>query len=95
MEIKPKDIKKMRKDPIVVSKTREILSRSVIDPQFRKELFENPVKFIKRFNLQEEEEEIILANLDDRMLKFIQSIDDKISLLSESVLCTNGPCGIA
>ena len=91
----PKDIKKMRKEPIIVSKTREILNRAVIDPQFREELFDNPMKFIKRFRLSGEEEKIILANLDDRMLKFIQSIDDKISLLSEAVLCTNGPCGIA
>ena len=85
----------MRKVPVVISKTRQILNRAVIDPQFRKELFDNHVKFIKRFNLREEEEQIVLANLDDRMLKFIQSIDDKISLLSESVLCTNGPCEIA
>jgi hypothetical protein len=94
--MEPKGIKEMRKDPIVVSKTREILNRAVIDPQFRKELFDNPKKSIKRFDLRGEEEEIILANLDERMLSFIQSIDDKISLLSEAVLCTNGgPCGIA
>jgi hypothetical protein len=93
--MEPSDIKKMRKDPIIVSKSREILNRAIIDPQFRKELFDNPTKTIKRFNLRGEEEEIILANLDERMLTFIQSIDDKISLLSEAVLCTNGPCGIA
>ena len=44
-------VKEMRKDPIVVSKTREILNRAVIDPQFRKELFDNPKKSIKRFDL--------------------------------------------
>ena len=93
--MEPSDIKKMRKDPIIVSKSREILNRAIIDPQFRKELFDNPRETIKRFDLREAEEEIILANLDERMLTFIQSIDDKISLLSEAVLCTNGPCGIA
>lgn len=93
--MKIEDIKRMKKDSITISKTREILNRAVIDQQFRKELFANPVKVIKNFNLQEEEEKMILANLDDRMLKFIESINDKISLLSESVLCTNGPCGIA
>lgn len=89
------DIKRMRKDPIIVSKTREIISRAVVDPIFRKELFCNPEKVIKLFNLEEEEQAFVLANLDDRMLRYIESIDDKISLLSESVLCSNGPCGIA
>lgn len=93
--MEPRDIKKMRKDPIVVSKSREILNRAIVDSQFRKELFDNPTTTIKRFNLREEEEEIILANLDERMLTFIKAIDDKISLLSEAVLCTAGPCGIA
>lgn len=89
------DIKRMKKNPIIVSKTREIINRVVIDPQFREELFDDPVKMIKKFNLDEEEEKILLANIDDRMLRFIRAIDDKISLLSEGVLCTNGPCGIA
>ena len=93
--MKEKGKKMTRNNPIVVSKTREILNRAVIDPRFREELFENPVKVIKRLDLREDEEKIILRNLDERMLRFIQSIDDKISLLSESVLCTNGPCGIA
>lgn len=90
-----KDFKKLRKDPLIVSKTKEILSRAVIDPRFRKELFDDPVKYVKRLNLKEEEEKFILLNLDERMRKFIEAIDDKIALLSESVLCTNGPCGIA
>lgn len=93
--MKPEEIKKCRKNPIVVSKLREILNRAIVDAQFRKELFDNPVKTIDRLNLSQEEKGAVLANLDGRMLKFIESIDDKISLLSESVLCTNGPCGIA
>jgi len=93
--VREKGAKCKKNNPIVVSKTREILNRAVIDPRFRDELFENPVKVIKQLDLKREEEEVILRNLDERMLRFIQSIDDKISLLSESILCTNGPCGIA
>ena len=93
--MKVDEIKKLRKDPIIASKLREILNRAVIDAQFRKELFEAPEKMVDRFDLSREEKANVLANLDSRMLRFIESIDDKITLLSESVLCTNGPCGIA
>ena len=93
--MKQEEIKKCRRNPIAVSKLREILNRAVVDAQFRKQLFENPIRLVERFDLSEEERVSVLVNLDDRMLRFIESIDDKISLLSESVLCTNGPCGIA
>ncbi len=83
-------------NPIIVSKKREILNRAVVDPIFRKELFSKPEEVIKQFNLSKEEEKLILSSLDKRMYKFLESIDDKISLLSESVLCGGGGgCGIA
>lgn len=86
----------MEKNPIIISKKREILNRAVIDPIFRKELFSSPEKVIKQFNLSKEEEKLILSNIDKRMYKFLESIDDQISLLSESVLCSGGGgCGIA
>jgi hypothetical protein len=85
----------MEKNLIVISKKREILNRAVVDPIFRKELFSRPEEAIKQFNLSEEEEKLILSSIDKRMYRFLESIDDKISLLSESVLCSGGGCGIA
>ena len=87
--------KPMKREPIVASKLREILNRAIVDQVFRKELFKDPDAVIARLSLTDSERENIASNIDKRMYKFLESIDDQISLLSESVLCSGGGCGIA
>ena len=82
-----------KRNPISASKLREILNRAVIDQSFRKELFEDPSALLKKMKLTDEEYKSLIVNFDKKMKRYIESIDEQINLLSESVLCSGGGCG--
>lgn len=83
-----------KRNPISASKLREILNRAVVDQSFRKDLFENPKVTLASMKLSKEEYKSLIVNFDEKMMKHLEAIDEHISLLSESVLCSGGGgCG--
>jgi hypothetical protein len=74
-----------------LEKNRELISKALTDPAFRKLLETDPAKALNKSKLTSTNS----AEIKD-VLSTLKQIDTKINALADKLLCANGgPCGIA